>query len=521
LVADAKSHENDRGTLNNLGPEDAKEKREFRGGFSGRERNNFFIANQETGRFSDVSYCAGLDFMEDGRAVAPLDFDSDGDLDLVTLGLGGIRLLMNTTNPKRTDYLRIRFDDVPHDLGIRARVWMGRRKQVGKVSISAGFHTQTSPDLHFGLGESSQAQRIHLAWPDGAKRIVKDLHGYVKIGKTGRVTLLKVRPWPRVMIASQGNKRTKLARTLAGEKKPILAKSGVPTIVNFWAPWCEACKREFPQLKQLAHTAKDKIRIVGISVETKKLDQVKSFVSKYQPGFEIMFADDQIIADYFGEDGEMQLPATFIFDEEQRLIRSFRNEISAKRIFFAVGRMNPSAEDYRALGVTLNQPKQEQESIKALTRSAELAPKNGTAKWRLGYAFLRVKNYKLAVKALQEAHRVTPEDPEILVDLATAYGHVGRSKKMRRTLEKAVLVGGSARAHNEYGLALEKEDLLQEAAIQFKQSIDINASYYVALVNLRRIRAKQRNGPAVRSISERLIRLGHTDKNVPIKSKKE
>ena len=49
--------------------------------FSGHERNCCFL-NTGTGRFSDVSTISGLDFPDDGRAVATVDWDGDGDLDL-------------------------------------------------------------------------------------------------------------------------------------------------------------------------------------------------------------------------------------------------------------------------------------------------------------------------------------------------------------------------------------------------------------------------------------------------------
>ena len=48
--------------------------------FSGRERNCSFL-NTGRGRFSDVSAATGLDFMDDGRGVALVDWDHDGDLD--------------------------------------------------------------------------------------------------------------------------------------------------------------------------------------------------------------------------------------------------------------------------------------------------------------------------------------------------------------------------------------------------------------------------------------------------------
>ena len=48
---------------------------------SGRERNCCFLNTREE-RFADISAASGLDVADDGRSVAVVDWDHDGDLDL-------------------------------------------------------------------------------------------------------------------------------------------------------------------------------------------------------------------------------------------------------------------------------------------------------------------------------------------------------------------------------------------------------------------------------------------------------
>ncbi|MEE3179012.1 MAG: hypothetical protein VX317_04960, partial [Verrucomicrobiota bacterium] len=54
--------------------------------FSGQERNCIFLnpgsSQAARGRFADVSSVTGLDFDDDARALSPVDWDHDGDLDL-------------------------------------------------------------------------------------------------------------------------------------------------------------------------------------------------------------------------------------------------------------------------------------------------------------------------------------------------------------------------------------------------------------------------------------------------------
>ena len=49
--------------------------------FSGKEKNCVYLNTGNNGLFTDVSFSSGLDFSDDGRSVATVDWDHDGDLD--------------------------------------------------------------------------------------------------------------------------------------------------------------------------------------------------------------------------------------------------------------------------------------------------------------------------------------------------------------------------------------------------------------------------------------------------------
>jgi thiol-disulfide isomerase/thioredoxin len=54
----------------------------------------------------------------------------------------------------------------------------------------------------------------------------------------------------------------------AGTPEHLREWRGRPLIVNFWATWCEPCRREIPLLKRLRHErAADGLEIVGIAVD--------------------------------------------------------------------------------------------------------------------------------------------------------------------------------------------------------------------------------------------------------------
>ena len=75
--------------------------------WSGHERNCAFL-NMGSAGFADVSAVSGFDFEDDGRALALLDWDLDGDLDLLVGNRSGprVRFLENRSSTRQTTYPR-------------------------------------------------------------------------------------------------------------------------------------------------------------------------------------------------------------------------------------------------------------------------------------------------------------------------------------------------------------------------------------------------------------------------------
>ena len=69
--------------------------------WSGRERNCCFL-NMGDGTFVDASAISGLDFVDDGRSLAVVDWDDDGDLDVWLKSRTGpqLRFMRNNQSPE-------------------------------------------------------------------------------------------------------------------------------------------------------------------------------------------------------------------------------------------------------------------------------------------------------------------------------------------------------------------------------------------------------------------------------------
>jgi thiol-disulfide isomerase/thioredoxin len=61
-------------------------------------------------------------------------------------------------------------------------------------------------------------------------------------------------------------------KTIAGEQKSVMeeVKQHKFTILDFWASWCEPCRKEMPFMRQLFADYKEKgLGIIGISLDEK------------------------------------------------------------------------------------------------------------------------------------------------------------------------------------------------------------------------------------------------------------
>ncbi|MBV8820747.1 MAG: VCBS repeat-containing protein, partial [Acidobacteriaceae bacterium] len=125
-------------------------------------------------RYYDFSGVSGLDFSDDSRSFAAVDFDGDGNLDIVLKSRQGpqVRALRNECGAgKRVIVLKLRGVQSNRD-AIGARVEVNGRVQW--VTAGSGYLSQHTKDLHFGLGDAEHA-RVRVVWPSGTRQELADL----------------------------------------------------------------------------------------------------------------------------------------------------------------------------------------------------------------------------------------------------------------------------------------------------------------------------------------------------------
>lgn len=89
--------------------------------------------------------------------------------------------------------------------------------------------------------------------------------------------------------------------------------SGKVAVVDFWATWCEPCKKSFPKLEELSVKYKDGgLEIVGISEDDDKAG-IPSFASGLGTRFPLIWDEDKSIASKWQP---KSMPTTFIVDRK-------------------------------------------------------------------------------------------------------------------------------------------------------------------------------------------------------------
>ena len=97
---------------------------------------------------------------------------------------------------------------------------------------------------------------------------------------------------------------------LNGQRLDASSLTGKVVVLNFWATFCPPCIREIPDLAafHLAHS-NDAVAVVGLSLDTKGPEAVRSVVQKLGIPYPVAMAD-AAIAEAFG--GVAQIPSTFV-----------------------------------------------------------------------------------------------------------------------------------------------------------------------------------------------------------------
>lgn len=103
---------------------------------------------------------------------------------------------------------------------------------------------------------------------------------------------------------------------LQGKSWSLKALRGKVVLVNFWATWCQPCRREMPDLDALYKRFKDQgFVILGISDEDSA--KVKELLAELKVSYPVLLDPGRKVNELFRIEG---IPKNFVFDRNGKLV---------------------------------------------------------------------------------------------------------------------------------------------------------------------------------------------------------
>jgi enediyne biosynthesis protein E4 len=140
------------------------------------------LENDGNGNFRNIGKESGSYFntKRSGRGLAVLDFDNDGDLDVVIshVDKDGTPVLLRNDGGNRNHWLGITLlgrNGPASAIAAKVTVTAGGKKSVYVNQWSTSYLSNNDPRLHIGLGSNKVVDQLEIDWIGGKKEILKNI----------------------------------------------------------------------------------------------------------------------------------------------------------------------------------------------------------------------------------------------------------------------------------------------------------------------------------------------------------
>jgi peroxiredoxin len=108
-----------------------------------------------------------------------------------------------------------------------------------------------------------------------------------------------------------------ILETVTGEKISLKDFKGKAVLLNFWATWCQPCKKELPSMQRIyEELSSEGVEVVAISIDRNKKERVKQYIKNHNLTFPILLDPGQKVRkDYF----ILGLPTSYLIGIDGKL----------------------------------------------------------------------------------------------------------------------------------------------------------------------------------------------------------
>ncbi|MCE7992730.1 MAG: hypothetical protein HEP71_12155 [Roseivirga sp.] len=140
------------------------------------QESNMFYRNLNGQTFDEQTRASGLVNYLPSSSNSYVDFDLDGDLDvMLATSVGPVSLYEN--NNHKNEAIRFRLiDGLGNHFGIGSRItiYYGEQKhQMREILASGGYKSYDEPIAHFGLGQHKNIDKLVVKWSTGEETIIE------------------------------------------------------------------------------------------------------------------------------------------------------------------------------------------------------------------------------------------------------------------------------------------------------------------------------------------------------------
>ncbi|MDH5721731.1 MAG: FG-GAP-like repeat-containing protein [Alphaproteobacteria bacterium] len=145
--------------------------------------SNVFYVNKGNGSFEDKTKEAGLEDYTVSSAYTYVDYDRDGDLDIITVPMDTPLTIYRNENNGTNNAIVFALEDrrSKNIFGYGAKVLISYEvdgntmQQRQDIQGSGGYKSFNAPEAHFGLGNAQNVTRVSVEWPDGGQSVVEGI----------------------------------------------------------------------------------------------------------------------------------------------------------------------------------------------------------------------------------------------------------------------------------------------------------------------------------------------------------
>ncbi len=475
-------------------------------GAQAQHERNVLLRNDGHGGFDEVSGVSGLGVDQDGRAFSVLDYDGDGDSDVVLMAPRSspqLRLFRNDFAAGHASLaLRLTGTKSNRDaVGARVTVETEQLRTTRNVLAGSGFLSQHSKELLFGLGTSKRIVKVTIVWPSGLVQNIPDLslnhRAWIEEGRE----VVRTEPFRTASAgttvtrnAAVGNRPADMAdagiwlyqpfpapdfklRGVDGHEYSLSALAGRPVVVCFWATWAPPSRDAIAELsRQRAALSAAGASILTLSVDAAE-DVAKVKAATQNLSLPVIVADPEVAGTYntlhrylFDRREDLNLPTSFLVSAKGEIVKVYKSATAVAQVAQDVGKIEAADAE----------------------RLPRAVPFRGTFYSSLGdrsyfqYG-LELSEQGFDTAALAAFERVAKADPSAITfyNLGTLYMKGGRPLQAKEAFERALqLKSDYADANNSLGALLAQSGQVPAAIERFRAALQTKPDFADALNNL-------------------------------------